>query len=387
MVGSLSQNPNPTEETDMDRKQMADLLEDHLRNVNVYFDREGEFPKGRGPLKTYFLEAHAPNSESLDHKSAFDTLSNVARVVDLNVERTDDRNLFQVSRGKLGFFFDLLDPRFWVVHTMSNVQESEPALEKLVDLFPNLDYAWPPSGLMRDIQKTGRPAGFAIEFDETKLFPGSEKDLIEEPNGDVKLRFGGKRAEKWLVELERFAPDVLAYSMVKFSRQEDDGRSYIITELNDRGRLKAAGNSISLHLGVVALFLDRYRSLIAEIEAFGRICSHQRGEGGMLSGNPIVLDFPQPLRDFRAFVRELVSCREPLKIWGVVEEVRSNLVKIEAVDLHTGSRLRLDVTPDYMRIYLGPTACGNTIARILRNVQAYIDSTISLVMPAEEAVA
>lgn len=371
----------------MNRIQMAEMLEEHLRNVNVYFDREGEFPKGRGPLKTYFLEAHAHNAGPLDHKAVFNVLSEVARAADLQIERTDDKNLFQLSHGKLGFFFDVLDPRFWVIHTMSNVQESEPVLDRLIDVFPNLDYAWPPSDLMRAVQKSGKPAGFAVEFDETRLFPASESQLTEEADAVVKFRFGGTRAEAWLTELEKFAPSVLAFSMVKFSRQEDEGRSYVITELNDRGRLKAAGNSISLHLGVAALFLDQYKSLIGEIESFGRLCSSQKGDGGVLSGNPIVLEFPQPLRDFRSFVRELVSCREPLKIWGVVDEVRNDYVQIQAVDFHTGSRLRLDVSPEFLRIYLGPTACGNTVARILRNVQGYIDSTITLLMPAEAAVA
>jgi hypothetical protein len=61
------------------------------------------------------------------------------------------------------------------------------------------------------------------------------------------------------------------------------------------------------------------------------------------------------------------------------------MVQIEAVDLHTSSRLRLDVTPDFMRIYLGPNACGNTVARILRNIQGHIDSTVTLQIPEEES--
>jgi hypothetical protein len=175
--------------------------------------------------------------------------------------------------------------------------------------------------------------------------------------------------------------------MVKFSLQDQEGRSYLIAELNERGRLKAAGNSISLHMATVAQFLHQYRSLIAQIESFGRLRSQGKGDGGVLIGDPLVFEFPKPLRDFRSFIRELVSCREPLKIWGVVEEVRNDFVQIEAVDLHTASRLRLDVTPHFMRVYLGPTACGNTVARILRNIQGHVDSTVSLPIPTEEAVA
>jgi hypothetical protein len=366
---------------------MAEVLEEHLRNVNVYFDREGEFPKGHGPLKTYLIEAHGFGGDDLNHATVPDALSKVADASNLRFQGTDDKTLFQLTDADVGFFFDVLDPRFWVVHTMSNVDRCEQVLNRLIELYPNLDFAWPPSELMRQLQKNGKPAGFAVDFDETQLLPASETHLIDEPNAVVKLRFGGTRAEMWLSELEKFAPDALAFSMVKFSLQDREGKSYLIVELNDWGRLKAAGNSISLHLETVALFLHHYRSLIAQIEAFARLRSQGKGDGGLLLGDPLVFEFPKPLRDFRSFVKELVSCREPLNIWGVVEEVRSDFVQIEAVDLHTASRMRLDVTPHFMRIYLGPTACGNTVARILRNIQGHIDSTVSVLIPAEEAVA
>jgi hypothetical protein len=47
----------------------------------------------------------------------------------------------------------------------------------------------------------------------------------------------------------------------------------------------------------------------------------------------------------------------------------------------------MDVSPEFMRVYLGPNACGNTVARIVRNIQSHIDSTVRLDIPAEEAVA
>jgi hypothetical protein len=170
--------------------------------------------------------------------------------------------------------------------------------------------------------------------------------------------------------------------MVKFAREDGETRSYIINELNERGRFKAAGNSFNLHIQTVSRFLHSYRSFVTEIESFARIHSRGPGQGGgVLEGDPLVLEFPRPLRDFRGFVKELVSCRAPLKIWGIVDEVRKDFVQIEAADLHTGSRLRLDVSPAYMRFYLGPHACGNTVARLLRNLQSHIDSTIRLEIP------
>jgi hypothetical protein len=170
---------------------MAEILEEHLRSVNVYFDREKEFPKGRGPLKTYVLEAHKPDGDSLDRRGAAELLGEASQGVGLQLQPTNDKALFQATKGQIGFFFDLLDPRFWVVHTMSNIDECEGVLDKLTDAYPHFDYAWPPSELMRSIQKTGRSAGFAVDFDETTFLPAAESQLIDEPNAIIKFRFGG----------------------------------------------------------------------------------------------------------------------------------------------------------------------------------------------------
>jgi len=145
----------------MNRLNMAEVLEEHLRKVNVYFDREGEFPKGHGPLKTYLLEAHGFGGDDLNHATVPDALSKVADASNLRFQETEDKTLFQLTDGDVGFFFDVLDPRFWIVHTMSNVDKCEQVLDRLVDLYPNLDFAWPPSELMRQLQKNGKPAGFA----------------------------------------------------------------------------------------------------------------------------------------------------------------------------------------------------------------------------------
>src|ERR1700694_4381413 len=105
----------------MDRREMALLLEEHLRNVNIYFDREKEFPKGRGPLKTYIVEAHSPNGDSLSGGAVQSVLLEAAESRNLKVHATKDKSLFQLTRGDVGFFCDVLDSRFWIVHTMSNV--------------------------------------------------------------------------------------------------------------------------------------------------------------------------------------------------------------------------------------------------------------------------
>jgi hypothetical protein len=366
----------------MNRKQMSELLDEHLRSVNVYFDRESEFPKGRGPLKTYIIEAHSPDGDCLCDGEAADVLHHVGKQEGLLVDRTDDQNLFEVRTPDAGFFFDVLDPRFWVVHTMSNVDVAESTLSALIAKYPYIDNAWPPADMMRDIQGSGKSLGFTIDFDHTRLSQlSAEPELMREPDAVVKIRFGGTGADALVNKLNEVVPHAMTFSMVKFSREELTTGSYLISELDARGRLKAAGNSVSLHLQTVSSFLHEYKSFILEIEEASRITAERNGH---LAGTPIVLDFPKPLNDFKGFVKSLISCREPLKIWGLVNQIREDYVQIDGVDLHSGSRLTIDATKSYLRLYLGPHSCGNTIARLLRNLQAHVGSDITLWLPGPE---
>ena len=370
-------------ENTMNRRKMSELLDEHLRSVNVYFDRESEFPKGRGPLKTYIVEAHAPNGACLVDGDALELLTRLSKDVGLRVSKTDDKNLYEVLSQRAGFFFDLLDPRFWVVHTMSNVDVAEEVLTTLISTYPFLDYAWPSADIMRAIQTTGKSLGFTIDFDETRLSSPAvaEEELLRDPDAVVKIRFGGTGAEALVRKLNEVVPNAMAFAMVKFSRDDSSTGSYIISELDHRGRLKAAGNSVNLHLQTVSEFLHGYKSFIMAIEEVAKIHTKQTGE---LIGSPIILEFPTPLKDFEGFVKALVSCKEPLKLWGLVNPIREDFVQIDGVDLHSGSRLRMDVTTAYLRIYLGPNSCGNTVARLLRNLQAHISSVVSLHLPDAE---
>lgn len=361
----------------MDRREMAEVLDQHIRSVNVYFDREEQFPAGKGPLKTYILEVHPIDGEGSGRHPVEELLEAVSSKTGLTFDSTKDQTLLRGTKGDSGFFFDLLNPRFWIVHTMSNIEFCQPVLDMLVGQFYNFDYAWLPSQMMRKTQSEGKALGFTIDFDETEFLPPEEADSINEPNATVKIHHRGTGADVWLRNLSTFAGRAMAFSMVRFSVQDPTTDSYLISELNYWGRFKAAGNSISLHLACVASLLKTYSNYIESIEARFRLRPND-GEDGIIDGDPIVIDFPAPIRSFEFFVDRLFSSGEPLRIWGIPEWIRKDFVRAEGVDLHSGSRLGFDITPEYLRLYLHRNSCGNSVARLLRNLQAHLDSNLLL---------
>src|SRR5665213_1468227 len=122
----------------------------------------------------------------------------------------------------------------------------------------------------------------------------------------------------------------------------------------------------------------RYRGLVesAERAAIGMTAIHEHSpgkeenEGGCrLVGGPIELTFSRPLTDIDLFLDGLLSSREPFRLWGIANDVSDDYTEIEAVDLHVGQRIRIEVSSTMIRIFLRTGGCGNTIARLVSNLQ------------------
>ena len=54
------------------------------------------------------------------------------------------------------------------------------------------------------------------------------------------------------------------------------------------------------------------------------------------------------------------------------------MAEVEAVDLHVGQTLQLDIGSRWMRVYLYEGACGNTVARLISNLQHRFDGALTL---------
>jgi hypothetical protein len=52
-------------------------------------------------------------------------------------------------------------------------------------------------------------------------------------------------------------------------------------------------------------------------------------------------------------------------------------VAVDAIDLHTGHRFSLDVTPTLIRLYMRTETCGNVFMRLVANVEQYLSSEVA----------
>lgn len=94
---------------------------------------------------------------------------------------------------------------------------------------------------------------------------------------------------------------------------------------------------------------------------------------------PVVLRFSRPIPDLELFLDGLFSAREPFRLWGIPRMVGSGAAEVEAVDLHVGQQVRFDITAEWMRVYLFAGGCGNSVVRLVVNLQHHFDSRVTIV--------
>jgi hypothetical protein len=356
---------------------MAELFDQHLHNVTVHFERAEEYGKGQGPLKTYIIEAHDLNGGSPSHLGTKAALEELQKRFGFQVDVTQDPTLVVLNKEDVRYFIDFLNPRFWVVHTAANIDPAEKYLNDAVRGSWNLDYAWLPTQVLEHLRRGHRFLGFNVDFDQDLFLSERASDQLREEVVVFKQRYWGTRGES-LYKFLATTPfsSVLCLSAVKYSVSDTESGAYIQNQLNAQGRILATGNSISLHLGAVNHLVNLYSQLIENLEDELGLGFVHGEDGDELQGHPLTLRFSKPVPDFLGLVGEILSCREPVRFWGVVSHEETDFVRAEVVDLHSASRLRMDFTPMHITAYLFKGSCGNSIARLVRIVQEHLDPTV-----------
>lgn len=357
---------------------MAELFDEHLRNVTIHFERAEGYSAGQGPLKTYLIEAHGLNGHAAGESDVSAVLSSLSSRFGFAVQPTDDPTLTILTRSEIRYFVDSLNPRFWVVHTTANIDPAEGLLDDVVRKSWNLDFAWLPTQVLEYFSRGQKFLGFNVDFDQGLFLSEKAPEHVGEQATVFKTRYWGTSG-KGLFDFLGDTPTFrrfLCLSAIKYSISDPHSDSYIINELSSFGRIKATGNSIALHLGAVNHLVSFYSQMIETLEDVLKLGFARDDNGVQFHGYPLTFHFSQPVPDFAGFVGELLSCRDPIRLWGTINHERSDFVRAEIVDLHSASRLRLDLSPAYLMLYLFKGACGNSIARLLRVIQEYLDPTV-----------
>lgn len=330
-------------------------------------------PSPASPTKTFVLEVHTSDSAGYIREL----------VGPANLEETADAYLYRAHlKGGAAFWIDLLDDRFWSFHTQNTMRQVYPFLRSKVEERRDLDWMWLPSEHLQRVWPGATTRGVRAEF--------NARDLANEESASrLKLQLRGKNADHLLDYIARNPRyrSAVSYDSIEATLQDED-LGTVEEAINKRGRFAVFGESIEFHLQFVRVVVNRYRALVEACERrainWHPFDGNTEPEGGNLEGGPITLMFNNPIPDLTTFLDAIFSSRAPYRLWGV-PEVGDDAAFIEAVDLHVGRRIRIDVGSTWMRIYLEGGACGNTVARLISNLQSGFDSALSILDPSLQA--
>lgn len=291
----------------------------------------------------------------------------------LAVAPTADPALAVAFDAQRVLFVDVLDPRFWLVHTASSARAARSSLRNMIWKSCQVDWCWFPSSFLRALQGDARARWFTADFRGAALLPESgltDRRLRVQLEGD-----GATDLFDDLLANEKYRR-AAALSAVGVE-VEDDGR--VLAEVAERqGRFAPRGGTFEGHVGFVAQAVNRYRALVESVEnGYQLAWSGDEDSGLRVDGGVLTFELGRPIDDFERFLGGLFSCRDPFRLWAVPRRYGDDFATAEVVDLHIGERFSMDIARTYLRVYLTPGVCGNTALRLLTNLQHGYDATVA----------
>ncbi|MFJ2476354.1 hypothetical protein ACIOWI_25815 [Streptomyces sp. NPDC087659] len=322
---------------------------------------------GPAPTRTVVLEAHC---EASTPEEKIRTVFGAG-----NYSNTDDAYLHRVFCDDGEIWVDQLNQRFWSLHSTMPMRKINPFLHEKVEARRDLDWMWLPSAHLENLWP-----GAVSNRVRTK-FHGSDFLSEDDPAQDLTINLSGRGAERLLQHISDNTSyrSAVSFDSVQVSVADDDlGR---VNEGVDRmGRFAATGD-LEYHFQFVSAVIERYSNLVTLCENQSLSWSPPSGDAGALPhGRPIAIKFSRQIPDLEHFVGSLFAARKPFRLWGI-PSIQGDIARVEAVDLHVGHSLRIEIGLEWMRVYLEKGTCGNTVARLVSNLQHRFDSRLTFMDP------
>lgn len=359
----------------MDRQDLIQLLTDAMQGRLDEGVLGGRLREGQ--VKSRLVEAHPPEASN---DGSHSLLTSVAEAAGLDLQPLSD-DLWMLLGADDAFFVDALNPRFWLLHSTAPAHTVKSLWRQYVVSSAKLDSAWLTAEQLREVE--GERRWIKSSFSSDELQP-------HEPGAAVPRR--------WRVQVEGDSPDELLdivgqhpkyrasaslTAVATILRDDQLGTAQVAADY--QGGFVSSGSSFEVVIGLLWRSLDRYESYVRDLESRFQLktgaveeASDDVGVALTFEGDVAQLDFPHRVSDLETFVGNLFNSREPFRLWAVPREVGQSQWEANAVDLHVGHTLRLEITPDWMRIMLGEHTCGNTLARLLANFQHRFDAQTRL---------
>ncbi|MCL4237087.1 MAG: hypothetical protein KJ047_02465 [Anaerolineae bacterium] len=378
-----------------------DFLDSYASARKEEIDRR-KLSKDSGFIKSYSLETSPTNGGV-----AFDQ-SYIERLVDdvrWRISPIGQQNFFRAddSEGLVGFI-DILSERHLAFHTFREARRMDQVICNLVNRSSRLDFLWLSGnylnllweGLIREYM----PQRFVtFKFEHQGRFEDVEWDGVgddeseetgEESDEDTEIRERRastlkvtarvNKVSRFLPQLQSVLPDFKAIKMLRIPATEMPG-GY---EFWDWGKVTYRSPNFRDGRGYLREITQSYQKVTEFIEQqtwfqAEKIHLHDGTETLNLTGTPITFRFPEPLAlgTFQGFVEATFERgKGPFRLWGNPLRLSDRKVHVYGLDLHLWQRIFLELTPSGFTAILPKHTCGNTIHRLVSNIQRFISPDV-----------
>lgn len=354
-----------------DRRGMVDYFDTIMNSTYSALRDRQEQEYSENLTKTFILELHNPEKS----KQKITTFIDFLKKQEYKIKEIDG-TLLSLHKDDALFFLDYYNPRFLIAHSPSKSQICGEAVDSIIKKFPLLDRAWLNTSLLESLSYVGDFESWKTVFSSKKVFTELQlrenRDLDwEELNMTVKTK--NPRQKLTQIRETKIFENMLPITGIRIKKESDEN-NFAREDINFVGKFTARGNNFIDHLEVVTEFSKKYAFYIEGIEAkFSLNYSKENG----FDGEPIVIEYPEIQPEyFKMIINNWFNGTHPFLLWGIIDYKTDDYAVVNAIDLHIGHQISVEINRDFMRVYLFKGTCGNTVARLLANLEQYFKSSV-----------
>jgi hypothetical protein len=351
-------------------------------------------------VKSYMLEHVGDTGTQKRVTEVLGKLEIVTEQIDENLYRVLDTKENKEYMG----FLEVLNHRYFVFYSLHLSDKSDRWVKNLVFNSPELDHIWL-SGLTfnvlwQRITQLAKPHRYAsILFVHESIYQ-IDSEIYEDENeedkeislsldeGDV-IEVVERRASKFklvdkisivqekLSKLQDLYSPLYAISQLRFPSPVGRGGH----DFYDNGKVTNRSGNFRDHRSHILYVQRIYDELMkmTEEKAWYSICRETvtiPGQFQKLIGSPVTIKFEEPLtkETFDYWIKSTFGrIKNRFRLWGNPIVLGPKKIQVYGVDKHLWKPIFLELTDKHLIAIVPKGTCGNTIHRLICNIQRYVD--------------
>lgn len=375
------------------RSELYDYLDDFAGSRRSEVDNH-DLTKGSGLLKSYILET--------EQHDGVPTLRSLLAGGDLHVT-ADQGEVARLDYSK-GFFgyAELLTNRHFAIHSFVQNTEADQVIQRAVRDSRSLDSLWLAGNAFHQVldqiivpQAPHRSINVRMEFDYrfTSGTKSDREDAEDDDSGEDRLIEEEVTEKRWRVAFietaRRLSANLPRYQlidqqwrairMLRIPAQRQGG-----FDLWSWGKLTHRSASFREGNGYLRYIAQIYEHATRSIEQTVWLDTEpDRREDTAsyrLTGSPAIFSFAEPLPE-HVLLNFMHTTFEqgsgPFRLWGNPIPLGGLKFHVYGMDLHLWQRLYMEFTPSHFLFLLPRGTCGNTVHRLMTNIQRYLDPGVT----------